>query len=36
MGRAGMEKMIREFSVETMVTRMTKVYEDAFMAKGLA
>jgi glycosyltransferase involved in cell wall biosynthesis len=36
MGRAGMEKMIREFSVEAMVIRMTKVYEDAFMAKGLA
>ena len=36
MGRAGMEKMIREFSVDAMVTRMTKVYEDAFIAKGLA
>jgi len=36
MGQAGMERMGREFNVETMVTRMTKVYEDAFIAKGLA
>ena len=36
MGQAGMEKMGREFSVEAMVKRMTKVYEDTFLAKGLA
>lgn len=36
MGKAGMEKMAREYSVEAMVTRMTKVYEDAFLVKGLA
>jgi len=35
MGQAGMEKMSREFSVEAMVTRMTKVYADTFLAKGL-
>jgi glycosyltransferase involved in cell wall biosynthesis len=36
MGQAGMAKMSREFSVEAMVSRMTKAYEDAFLAKGLA
>jgi glycosyltransferase involved in cell wall biosynthesis len=35
MGQAGMEKMASEFSVETMVTRMMKVYKDALRAKGL-
>lgn len=34
-GRAGMETMIRELSVEAMVTRITKV-DDAFLTKGLA
>jgi hypothetical protein len=36
MGKADIEKMIREFSVEAMVTRMTKVYKESFIAKGLA
>jgi glycosyltransferase involved in cell wall biosynthesis len=36
MGQAGMEKMGREFNVEAMVTRMAKVYEDTYLAKGLA
>jgi glycosyltransferase involved in cell wall biosynthesis len=36
MGKAGMEKMSHEFSVEAMVTRMKQVYEDALIAKGLA
>src|SRR5262249_12102543 len=36
MGQAGMEKMGCEFSVEAMVTRMTKVYKDTFLARGLA
>jgi glycosyltransferase involved in cell wall biosynthesis len=36
MGQAGIDKMRREFSVGTMLTRMTKVYEDAMVAKGLA
>jgi glycosyltransferase involved in cell wall biosynthesis len=36
MGQAGKEKMGRELSVETMVTRMTKVYEEALVAKRLA
>jgi hypothetical protein len=36
MGQAGMDKMCREFSVEAMVTKMTKVYEDRILEKGLA
>jgi glycosyltransferase involved in cell wall biosynthesis len=36
MGKAGREKMIREFSVEAMVARMVKIYEDVHLAKGLA
>jgi len=36
LGQAGREKMRREFSVEAMVGRMVKVYEDALIAKGLA
>jgi len=36
MGQAGMDKMSREFSVEAMVTKMSKVYEERLLAKGLA
>ena len=35
MGQAGQEKMRREFSVETMIKRMTQVYEDALDGKIL-
>ena len=35
-GKAGKETMIRELSVDAMVTRMTKVYKDPFMVKGLS
>jgi glycosyltransferase involved in cell wall biosynthesis len=35
MGRSGMKKMACEFSVEAMITRMTKIYESAFQSKGL-
>jgi len=36
MGKAGMEKMICEFSVESMVTRMVTIYENAHVARGMA
>jgi colanic acid/amylovoran biosynthesis glycosyltransferase len=35
MGQAAREKMLQEFSVSTMVTRMTQVYEQAYLEKGL-
>jgi glycosyltransferase involved in cell wall biosynthesis len=35
MGKAGKEKMGSEFSVETMVARMTRVYEKIIIGKGL-
>jgi glycosyltransferase involved in cell wall biosynthesis len=35
MGQAGREKMCRAFSVKAMVTRMTRVYEEALAARGL-
>jgi glycosyltransferase involved in cell wall biosynthesis len=34
--RAAQEKMCREFSVKAMVTRMTRVYAEAFATRGLA
>src|SRR6185503_12296030 len=36
MGRAGMDKMLREFSVEAMVARMIKIYDDVHLARGFA
>jgi len=33
--QVGREKMRREFSVEVMITRMTQVYEEALVARGL-
>lgn len=35
MGQAAREKMLREFGVSTMVTRMTQIYEQALMGKSL-
>ena len=35
MGQAGREKICRAFSVQAMVTRMTRVYEEALATRGL-
>ena len=35
MGQAGREKMRREFSVDSMIKRMSQVYENRLVAKGL-
>ena len=36
MGQAAREKMRREFSIESMIMRMTRLYEEALVVKGLA
>jgi len=36
MGQAGREKICRAFSVQAMVTRMTRVYEEALATRGLS
>lgn len=35
MGQAGREKMRREFSIESMIARMSEIYEDALATKGI-
>ena len=35
MGQAGLEKMRRDFSIERMVTRMTEIYEQGLVKKGI-
>lgn len=35
MGKGARQKMQREFSIESMIARMTNIYEDALVAKGV-